>query len=277
MRTKSSKEEQSDSPEKRTRQVNREIAVFFILACVFGWIFYALHALGLDSTDPGNLPLGPLVAALLVAAIMGRTGLREWWQHLSTLRTRPGWYALAVVAPLVIIVSAVLANYALGTPLPTASQMAVWPELSVTFLFLLLFVGIGEEAGWTAFAAPRLLGRYSFVKSFALLSAMRIFWHLPLMLTGDLPLALGVGGNIGFQFLVLWVFYRTDVWFLAAVWHAVVNTTGGEFFFTMVDGADQTRLGVLMSLMYLLVAGAVYLAMRRRPEQIGALEEQPEG
>jgi hypothetical protein len=106
---------------------------------------------------------------------------------------------------------------------------------------------------------------------------MRIFWHLPLMLTGDLPLALGVGGNIGFQFLVLWVFYRTDVWFLAAVWHAVVNTTGGEFFFTMVDGADQTRLGVLMSLMYLLVAGAVYLAMRRRPEQIGALEEQPEG
>ncbi len=248
------------------------IVVFYVLACAFGWVPYAVHALGFDASEPGNLPLGPLVAALITAAIMGRTGLREWWQQLSTLRTRLGWYVLAVVAPIVIIVFAVLANYALGAPLPTASQLSVWPELSVVFLFMLLLVGIGEETGWMAFAAPRLLGRYSFVETFAILSAMRVFWHLPLMLSGDLPLALGIGGNIGFQFLLLWLFYRTDVWFLAAVWHAVLNTTSGEFFFGMVGGANQTRLGVLMSLVYILAAGSVYLVMRRSPEPIAGIE-----
>lgn len=91
------------------------------------------------------------------------------------------------------------------------------------------------------------------------------------------PVVLAVGGNLDFQFLLLWLFYRTDVWFLAAVWHAVLNTVGRSFFFSIVEEADQTRLGVLMSLGYHLVAGAGYLAIRRRPNQIGGPEQQHPG
>lgn len=254
----------------------RPVLVFFLLACVFGWIPYIVHALGLDASAPENLPLGPLMAAAVVAAIVGLGGFHEWWRQLSTVRTRLGWYVLAVVAPIVIVVLAVLTNSALGAPLPTASQLAAWPNLLGTFLFFLILVGVGEEAGWTAFAAPRLLGRYSFIAAWVMLSTMRVLWHLPLMLNGDLPWVLGVGGNIAFQFLLLWLFYRTDVWFLAAVWHTVLNTVGGGFFFQMVEGANQTRLGVLMTLGYILTAGAVYLVMRRRPEPIVGLgREQP--
>lgn len=62
------------------------------------------------------------------------------------------------------------------------------------------------------------------------------------MLQGDLDPTIGIVGNFAFQFLVLWLYRRTGVWFPAAIWHATLNTVGGEFLFPMVDGADQDRL-----------------------------------
>lgn len=240
------------------------LTFFAILACLFGWVFLITAALGSDAPPDMN-PLGPVIAAAIVAAGMGWAGLKEWGRTLVTFRTSPVWYALAIVAPVAIIVGAVLANAAFGAPLPTSAQLAAWPELLGTFVLFLILIGIGEEAGWTAFAAPRLLNRYSFLTAWLLLSAIRIVWHLPLMLTGDLPLSLGIGGNLAFQFLVLWLFLRSGgVWFLAAIWHAVLNTAGGSFFFPMVQGVDQARLGVLMSAGYLLVAMAVFVLDRCR-------------
>jgi membrane protease YdiL (CAAX protease family) len=239
------------------------IAVFTLLACVIGWLFFIVAALGAD-LSPSNLPLGPIIAAALVAILMGRAEWKKWTLALGTFRTSFGWYILAIVAPLMVIGAAVLANRAFGAPLPTPSQLAGWTGLPMAFVFLLIFVGIGEEAGWTAFAAPRLLGRQPFITAWAILAGIRVFWHLPLMVSGDLPWVLGVGGNIGFQFLLLWIFRRSGgVWFLTALWHAVLNTAGGEFFFQMVQGTDQARLGALMTAGYLLLAAALFTADRR--------------
>jgi len=46
--------------------------------------------------------------------------------------------------------------------------------------------------------------------------------------------------------------------------HAVLNTVGAHFFFRMVQGEDQARLGLLMTIVYVLVAAAVLLVDRRR-------------
>jgi hypothetical protein len=240
------------------------LAWFAGLACLFGWILYVLGWLGVNVGTPSNVPLGVIVAAAVVAAVMGREALREWGRHLLRLRASPGWYALAVIAPVIIIVVVVLANRSFGAPLPTSAQLARWSELPLILAFMLVFVGIGEEAGWMAFAAPRLLKQHTFTTAWITLSAIRVFWHLPLMLSGELPWVLGIVGNIAFQLLMLWVFLRTGVWFLAGIWHAVLNTVSGQFFFQMVGGTDQARLGVLMSLAYLLVAVVVYLADRPR-------------
>jgi membrane protease YdiL (CAAX protease family) len=240
------------------------LAWFVGFACFFGWILYILRWLGVNVGTPSNVPLGVVLAAAVVAAVMGRAALKEWGRRLLTLRASFGWYALAMLAPVVIIVVSVLANHAFGAPLPSSAQLAAWPELPLVFAFMLVLVGIGEETGWTAFAAPRLLNRHSFITAWVILSAIRVFWHLPLMLTGELPWVLGIIGNIAFQFLMLWVFGRTGVWLLVGIWHAMLNTVGGSFFFQMVQGADQARLGVLMSVAYLLSAVAVYLADRSR-------------
>src|SRR5689334_2802274 len=178
----------------------RPLAFFVILACLLGWIPYIISALGAadlaaalgDNGSPANWPFGPLVATAIVSALLGRAGLKNWWRQLTTLRAAPGWYILALMAPVVIVSAAVLANSAFGAPLPTTAQLSKWTELPGLFALYLLAVGIGEEVGWTAFAAPLLLSRYKFINAWLILAAIRVFWHLPLMITGQLSLTMGI-------------------------------------------------------------------------------------
>jgi hypothetical protein len=234
-----------------------------VLACLFGWILFIAAAFGADVT-PGGMPLGPIVAAAIVAATMGMPALGEWGRQLLRLRAAPAWYALAFAAPLALALGAVLLNHAFGAPLPTVAQLANWSSLPGEFVGILILIGIGEEAGWTAFAAPRLLRGRSLLEAWGILASIRVIWHLPLMLTGDLPYVLGIVGNAAFQFLLLWMFRRSGgAWFLAAIWHAMLNTTGGAFFFQMVQGVDQERLGVLFAGVYALAAVVVLIVDRR--------------
>ncbi len=230
------------------------ISGFAILACLFGWLPYGLAALGIGS-NPENMPLGPVMAALVVTSCHGRQALFAWGRTLRRWVASPWLYAVAVCAPIAIDVTIVLLNHLFGAPLPTPDQLSGWPAIPVTFLVMLFLVGLGEEAGWSAFAAPILLRRHGLWGAFAVLAPLRIFWHLPLMISGDMPLVIGLLGNAGFQLIVLQMMRRRGgSWTHAAVWHAVVNAFGNAFFFAMVTGADKQRLGTLLGLAYAGVA-----------------------
>jgi membrane protease YdiL (CAAX protease family) len=226
---------------------------FTALACLFGWWRYIAAAFGLGS-DPGNDPLGPGVAALVVVACQGRASLATWWRRLRTWRASPAWYAVAVLVPLAVHVIIVLINHGLGAPLPTTAQLGQWPDIPLIFVVNLVWIGIGEEAGWTAFAAPLLLRRHGLLGAWAILAPIRILWHLPLMLTGDSGWVMGIVGNAAFQMILLQMFRASGQLSLAAVWHATLNTFGGSFFTAMVTGADQARYGLLLSAIYALLA-----------------------
>ena len=230
------------------------MSAFAVLACLFGWMVYGLAALGIGS-NPENTPLGPFMAAFVVTACQGRAALFAWGRTLRRWAASPWLYVVAVGAPIALHVLIVLVNHLFEAPLPTAGQLGAWPEIPITFLAMLVLVGLGEEAGWTAFAAPILLRRYGLWGAFAVLAPLRIFWHLPLMITGDMPLVVGLLGNAGFQLIVLQMLrHRRGSWTHAAVWHATLNAFGGAFFFTMVTGADKDRLGLMLGLVYALVA-----------------------
>ncbi len=223
---------------------------FAVLACAFGWMAYGLAAFGVG-TGPENMPLGPAMAALVIASCQGRAALFAWGRTLRRWTASPWLYVLAVGAPITLHVLIVLVNHLLGAPLPTTGQLSAWPEIPVTFLLMLFAIGLGEEAGWTAFAAPILLRRYGLWGAFGVLASLRTFWHLPLMISGDMPVVMGVLGNVGFQLIVLQVMRRRrGSWTHIAVWHATLNAFGGAFFFTMVTGADKERLSLLLGLVY---------------------------
>lgn len=227
---------------------------FAVLACFFGWFPYLLAALGIGS-HPENMPLGPAIAALVVTSCQGREALFAWGRTLRRWSGSPWLYLVAVVVPIALHLLIVFVNHGLGAPLPSASQLSAWPEIPVTFVVMLIAVGLGEEAGWTAFAAPVLLRRYGLFGAWLALSSMRILWHLPLMISGDMPVIVGLLGNAGFQLIVLQIMRRPHgVWSHAAVWHATLNAFGGAFFFTMVTGTDRDRLGMLLGVVYALGA-----------------------
>lgn len=257
------------------------VTTYWILACGFGWMFEIASALR-GSAEGGQFPLGPIIAAAIVAAALGPSGLRDWSRRLATVRTAPRWWLIAFLGPIVLMVAAVLVNAAFGAPLPSRAQLSGWPALGPAFLGIFVAIGIGEEAGWTAFASPRLLQRHPFVVAALALSFIRVTWHLPLLVEGNLPWVVGVVANAGFQFLVLWAFVRSGgVWWLAAIWHTTHNTVGGQFLYRMVEGADQARLGGILAVAYWLAVVGVLRLDRRIAESARAVaargDEAPSG
>ncbi len=232
------------------------LAFFYILACLFGWIGYAFEGNGAE-----NIPLGPIVAALIITALMGGAVLRKWAKDVRSVGAGWQWFGVAIIAPIILITLTTLINLLLGASVPTSQQLeSTLGEIPILFVIMLIFVGFGEEAGWTAFATPRLLDRYSFLQVWGIMSILRIFWHLPLMLTGDLPLSLGIFGNAAFQFLMLWLYVRSGRrWFPIAVWHATLNAFGGPSIFRMFEDQDRVQMALIMTAVYVVTAGIVYL------------------
>ncbi len=236
------------------------ILSFVVLACVFGWSPFLITYLT-GGSGAENFPVGPLLATLVVVSCQGRDELRSWGRRFRRWGAAPRWYVLALLAPVGLQLLIVAVNHVLGAPLPTSEQLADWPQVLVTFVTMMVLVGIGEETGWMGFAALALLSRHGVLVVWVLASAMRIFWHLPLMLSGNLGWVLGTVGNAGFTMVMLLLLLAADGrWQLVAVWHAALNATGGLFFFTMVDGADKARLGYLLAAVYAATAVAAYLA-----------------
>jgi membrane protease YdiL (CAAX protease family) len=246
---------------------------FVFLACLFGWSPYIVAFLTGGSGAVNN-PLGPLVAALVVVSCQGWEALKSWGRQVRNWRAAPRLYALAVLAPVAVQLLIVAANSAFGAPLPSSGQLAEWPQAVVGFVTMLVFVGIGEEAAWMAFAAAVLLRRHGLLVAWVLAAGMRILWHLPLMLTGDLGWVLGTLGNAAFTMVALQLMMaRGGRWSLVAVWHATLNAVGSMYFFTMVTGDDKARLGFLLASSYAVVAVALLLSGSRRHHPKGAPSE----
>lgn len=216
----------------------------------------------------------------VVTAVQGRAALRAWGRRLASLAASPWLYAVALLAPAVVHLTNVGINSLFGAPLPTAARWGAWPQVVVGFATVLVMVGIGEEGGWSAFAAPALLERHGLLLAWAILAALRIAWHLPMMLSGDTPWGVGLLGNAGFQLVLMVLFsLRGSRWSLAAVWHSSLNAFGGGFFFAMVTGADQARLDLLLGLAYAVLGVLAYAAWRlagtRPAEARGATGSDP--
>jgi len=67
--------------------------LFAILACILGWAQFIASALG-AKIAPENLPLGPLVAAVITAAILALAApaliIAAWGAHVSGVLKRIG-------------------------------------------------------------------------------------------------------------------------------------------------------------------------------------------
>jgi uncharacterized protein len=217
-------------------ETRRQLLVYFGLAYGITWgaIALLLVALDLDFSKVGiNEALlmllfmlaGPSVAGIvLTAAFEGRAGLAGMFRRLTRLRVPLRWYALAALLVPSLLLAILL-------PLATWVSADYLPSLLVFGVAVGLLAGCLEELGWTGFATPRLLARYSPLRAGLILGLAWAAWHGLADFSGSVA-SMGVGGWLvsmvaywivpltGYRVLMTWAYSHHRSLALAMLMHA---------------------------------------------------------
>lgn len=159
-----------------------QVVAYFALTFGITWsaILAYLAALRFDFAALGTEQLlavlgimlaGPPSAGLVLTGLFeGRRGFADLVHSFKRVRVSPRWYAMAIL-PIPAVLLAVL--------LPLSAWVS--PDYAPTFLAFGiaagLLAGIFEEIGWTGFATPRLLDRYSPLRAGLILGLAWALWH----------------------------------------------------------------------------------------------------
>jgi uncharacterized protein len=166
---------------------SHRLAWFFALSFALAWAFWVPMSLGAQNViEFPRLPfvigwlagLSPAVAALwLVARSLGGAGLRSYLRDRLRVRVPLQTYAVAVLQPMVLVALALVLQKAL-TGAETKLPKVDWGMLPM-FLGIMLFLSLGEELGWRAYALPAMLRRLGFFGASLSLGVVWGVWHLP--------------------------------------------------------------------------------------------------
>ena len=234
------------------------LIAFFALAYALSWWPWIWTAR--DPAAPSTiLPPGPLLAALIVLAIIG--GWSAVWQFLKRIvqwRVGLRWYGVVLALPPAITLGSVALNLAFGATMEP--HFLGWADLGARFVFILLLIGLGEEPAWRGFALPRLMAGRSALAASMLLGLLHIVWHLPLLgveynASNVAPWMIGV---TAFAILVTWVYLHTEgSLLLPMLFHSSVNVSAVAF--GWFSGDDLLRLWWLFAALWVLAAALVVL------------------
>jgi membrane protease YdiL (CAAX protease family) len=253
------------------------LVAFLGLTFLLSWWSWPFYAVGLAPT--AFFPCGPLVAALVVVGVTeGRAGYRDLGARMIRWRVGWTWWLVAVGTPLAVLALAAAANVAFwGAPVPVLAGMA-WTQLAL--VAAVRFVNpldgpLGEEPGWRGYALPHLQARHSPLVSGLVLAPFAALWHLPLVVTGQLPV-IGLPITFAITFVYVWLFDRTGGSVLMAmVFHIAQGTVSyAALGFT---GADAARMDWLVGVAWFALAAGVVVFDREvwRAAPDAAVAERP--
>ena len=194
---------------------------FFTLAIVITWLFALPSLLFELPFKPFQTAgaYGPLLAAVIVSAAIGRDELKSLFNRMTNFRFGLGWYLLAIFGNVLLYL---LVTGLSGAPL-THSLADKWTLVFTLYLPALftsyLINPIGEETGWTGFATPRLQKRFSPWLSAVILGVMWAVWHLPGYFV---PSEMGAFNPVNF------IFFALSSVFIRIVWTWVINNAKGS-------------------------------------------------
>ncbi|MEJ2305533.1 MAG: CPBP family intramembrane metalloprotease [Anaerolineales bacterium] len=243
------------------------LVLFFVLAYTISWIIFILAAT--LPNFPFLFPLGPLLAAFIVASLTG--GLKDLLSRLLRWRAGIQWYAAALLVGPAIGLVAVYLNVLLGAPVPTAALVGSWYGLFLLFPGALLDAPFWEETGWRGFALPRFAANRSPLANSLILGALVVGWHVPLVLFEPALAAPYLIGALASAVMTNWVYYNTrGSALLPMLYHTAANTVG-IYFGPALSGPDLVRYQWLLAGLTIVAAVVVVLvtgpALQRQPKR----------
>ena len=252
---------------------------FFVLAYALSWWPLVVNIGG--PIAEGIFPFGPMLAAIVLTALtLGWTGTKALLSRQVRWRLGLRWYAVALLLPAVLAVTAVSLTVLLGAPAPTGAVLAgAAVVLPMTFVFRLVLAGpLGEELGWRGYALPRLQVGRSALSASLILGVIWATWHLPFYLSGASSLAAFAStwiSTFAATIVITWLFNNTNgSVLLTMLLHASNGTMLGGFFFKMFSGAEALTLGWLVAgvwcvaaIVVVIVAGPEHLSRKHHKQE----------
>ena len=234
-------------------RVHIHVLAFFALSCALTWCGNLGNLIWPSGFWPVPMnPLGPLVAAPIVIGLTGgRAGLAAWWARITRFRAPVGIYAAAFLIPLAIIAASFALTVAFGARLAPLPSYGFAEILVTSAAVVLVFGPMPEEVSFRGYGLDALQGTMSPLAASLWIGAGVAVWHLPLFLTGDLPLTVLLP-LAGVAVVYGWL-YRSggSVWPLVIL-HGQLNVVSALVTGPMMpDAADQA--------VYLAILGVFYL------------------
>jgi uncharacterized protein len=227
-----------------------------------------------DGKRIGHGALAPLGRTTSVAALVsGKAGVRDLAGRSFRWRVPLRWYAISLLAPLLIFLIAVTILYGFA-PLRALAQN--WLLLFTAFVpalaIMILLNIVAEEIGWIGFVFARFQDRRGPLRAALLTTAFFWLFHVPSTYvetrswaTTALVLGIFLLPHLGSRFITGWLYNSAGCSVLiAGLFHsmhnAIVNPTG----LVAVVGLPQFEVLVIMAGIVMLAGAIVVLATRGR-------------
>ncbi len=255
------------------------IITFFVLAFVFSWWSWILYSFDLAPTP--IVGFGPFLAALVVLAITeGKSGVVVLLRRMVHWRVGLKWYAVALLLPVVVTLSAAALNVLLlgAQPTSSAAELGGWSSFISTFFLWLLIPGLAgtwEEPGFRGYALPRMQVGRSALRASLLLGVVWAFWHSPFVVTGMDTWIDAFLFPIEWAIVYTWLFINANGSVLIVMlFHNMNNSFSSGFVGQMFSGADSLnqawlRLALwgVVAIVLVVVYGPQHLSRKHRRQE----------
>jgi hypothetical protein len=247
------------------------VASFAVLAYAISWSPWFV-SIATGQHFGGIFPFGPMIAAFTVAGVAGgRSEVARLGTRLVRWRMPVIWWLAAILIALAPLVVTGVGVSLLGGAAPDPVLLAKWPSVLATFPMVLILGGpLGEEIGWRGFGVSTLVGQGRRPLAAALIIGLIwAGWHLPLFLTHKMPPAAAIVMVFG-AVTMAWLYLNCgESALLLTAFHAIGNTLGGPWFFSLFAREDIMKVILLRIAVEMAIAAAVMVfagkELGRRP------------
>lgn len=206
----------------------------------------------------------PTIAAMIVTSKdEGFRGIKDLFWQLTYWKVEIKWYLYALlIFPLSIFVSLYL--------------ISLYSEsYDPLFEFRIFVLGsflsaLWEEIGWTGYATPRMLKRFSPLRTAIMLGIIHMFWHLASDYWGSITyyranylyaihFFLWLIGLIVLRIIILWMYIRTRS--LVLGWLTHFSYTGGQLYFVSasMSGVETLLWNTAFVLILLVIVALLFI------------------
>ena len=207
----------------------------------------------------------PTVAAIIsVFRDQGFLGIRQLFQQLKFWKYELKWYLISLLIFPVTIVGTLL--------LLSKMSFDYAPVINLTILtFGTLISALWEEIGWTGYAMPKMLAKFSPLKVGIILGLVHAFWHLPAnywgvsIFHGDLffvSFIITSVGIIALRIVSVWIYMRTKSLVLGWITHAGFTT--GQLLFVSLALTSRETVVWQFAFMCSLIGISISILIRNR-------------